>query len=120
MMNEPTKAQLERFWKWCGLTLSQDKDGTFVWHDAEGDFVDFGYPEIDLNNLFKFAVPRILPEHDFALYYVLDDRSAKEGNWAVSMSCPGYEEYGIIRVRAKDPALALFWALDKMREEASK
>ena len=68
-----------------------------------------------LGFLFKSAVPKLLPGHDFAIYWVLDV-DAPKGTWAISMSCPGYGENGIIRLRDNDPALALFWAIMKIIE----
>ena len=51
----PTKEQQQWLWEECGLTFTRDRIGTLTWHDPEGYFVDFGYPDIDLNNLFKYA-----------------------------------------------------------------
>lgn len=43
-MNEPTEEQIKRFWKHFGWQIEADIDG-------------FKLPEIDLNNIFKYAVP---------------------------------------------------------------
>ena len=58
-MTEPTKEQLKEFWEWCGLTHKRNKDGTLIWYDLGGHFIAFGYILLDLNNLFKYAVPKI-------------------------------------------------------------
>ena len=126
-MTQPTKAQIKEFWEWCGFKketrwsdpadiVPRHEYNVWVYPDGSGVTQHLSVnPPIDLNNLFKYAVPKVLPEHDFAIYYVLDDRSEATGNWAISMSCSGYGEHGIIRLRDKDPAIALFWALDKVR-----
>ena len=110
---EPTQEQIKEFWEWCGF---KPPDMTRVhWHAKRPDFTDMPDgtwpPDIDLNNLFKYAVPKLLPKHDFAIYYVLDVDTPPEGAWTISMSCSGHGEHGIIRLRHKDPALALFWAI---------
>ena len=68
MNKEPTEEQKNKVWKWCGLkyesynTLAFPHQGG-AWVDSLGNSVDsenpFELPPIDLNNLFKYAVPRI-------------------------------------------------------------
>ncbi len=57
---KPNNEQKKEFWGGCGLTFLRAKDGTITWYDTEENFVDFGYPDIDLNNLFRYAVPQAL------------------------------------------------------------
>ncbi len=105
-MGKPTKEKQKKFWGWCGLTYLKDKDGTLTWYDSEGNFVDFGYPDIDLNNLFLYAVPiaiKKLQEKNVwtelrALHYLLQA-------WEL--------EYTWRKTTLED---ALFWALDKVKE----
>ena len=102
-------AKEERFWKWCGLkkrerdTVSGLFNG-YEWIDSRGRILFHGenFP-ITLNNLFKYAAP---------LAY---ERLSKDG-----------EGYKMKRVYlalenairdGKDPALAVFKVLDKVREE---
>ncbi len=59
-MDKPTKEQQEEVWEWGGLTFLKDRRGTLIWYDSEGNFVDFGYPDLDLNNLFLYPVPKAL------------------------------------------------------------
>lgn len=62
---EPTDEQLKKFWEWCGFThieylrCSCHPDQKFhYWHDPKGQFFA-DIPALDLNNLFKYAVPKL-------------------------------------------------------------
>jgi hypothetical protein len=74
-MDKPAEEQLEKFWDWCGWTYlpnQADKQGRKI-NDAcwlepgqtkqvvknSGNMWHFSVPKIDLNNLFKYAVPTI-------------------------------------------------------------
>ena len=69
-MPEISEDRLKRFWDWCGFTevLGQEmwrfekyKETNHWWKAPNGQrFVD--WPPIDLNNLFKWAVPKVLEE----------------------------------------------------------
>ena len=48
-MKEPTEAQIEELWEWCGFYDVED-----------GVPPPIGTPPIDLNNLFKYAVPKTI------------------------------------------------------------
>ena len=117
-MTEPTREQIKKLWEWCGFKevfskelwrFERYKETNHWWSAPNGRRFD-ELPPVDLNNLFKYAVPKLLPKHDFSIYWVLDV-DAQQGAWAISMSCRGYGKNGIIRLRDKDPALALFWAI---------
>jgi hypothetical protein len=65
----PTKEQEKRFWEWCGFT--ENLGG--VWRYAEFKTTNYWWvaptgrkylelPQPDLNNLFKYAVPRYIKE----------------------------------------------------------
>ena len=79
-MTEPTEEQIKEFWEWCGLTIYEDDTTFTLWQDSRGKLVCCGHTDrmldIDLNNLFKYAVPKLkehyrkltesyLPEHYF-------------------------------------------------------
>ena len=66
---EPTREQIKEFWEWCGfkIELIPYSNGVGHWeHEVliiypdgiEKYRISTGdYPDIDLNNLFKYAVP---------------------------------------------------------------
>ena len=99
MMKEPTEAQIKEFWEWCGFKFTGGD-----WCYAPDRMHHLRRPPtIDLNNLFKYAVPRLME------YYK-------------SESTPGYYQTANCRMEnwvadwidsdnGYDPALALFWAI---------
>ena len=94
-MDKPTQEQIEEFWERCGL----HKDGHF-WYTVEGKQLSEEMPDIDLNNLFGFAVPKLKP-------------------WRESVNLM-QAWLGKVMYAHQDPALALFWALWQARETAIK
>ncbi len=100
---KPTDKQKQEFWELCGLTYTED-DTTFTeWRTASGELVCCGHTNkclpIDLNNLFKYAVPKL---DKLTLEW---DSFAKDMWWARADG-----EYDAI---SKDPADGLFWAIYK-------
>lgn len=68
MENKPTEAELKEFWEWCRFKY-EDYNTPFVphqggqWVDAIGQpvFDNNGeLPPLDLDSLFKYAVPKLL------------------------------------------------------------
>lgn len=62
----PTEEQIKRFWEWCGFKFFRPYEGGAI--DVippEGSMYlspsKMAIPEPDLNTLFKWAVPRLLP-----------------------------------------------------------
>ena len=114
---QPTKEQIKEFWEWCGFRRHEDKDGywkgCFYWHNPPNTAV-WGatwLPDIDPNNLFKYAVPKLF----------------KMGLWYKLFSDDGYhfciiykdftnDDVAASVVGTEDPALALFWAIYKVME----
>ena len=101
-MSEPTQEQRKKLWEKCGFR-HQVED----WYEEpNGDIVQL--PPIDLNNLFKYAVPNFKycdltkPEH-----------KGFNGMWLSQVR----DDKGSYHAEDKDPALALFHACDKAREE---
>ncbi len=102
MINQPpTKQQEEKFWekhgfKWEKRAVVRLPGAPF---DSMGgwrypDSIDHGYlPPIDLNSLFKWAVPKLGK-----------DRMSLLAKWIRQV------------VDGQNPALALYWVLDKVRE----
>ena len=100
-MEQPTDEQIKEFWEWFGFVDTFEGDtGAYYWKAPNGD-AGIDLPPLDLNNLFKYAVPKLRELHfiEFQWWevegchvkvYVLDNSfSGQDGN----------------------PALALFWAI---------
>ncbi len=129
---KPTDAQVKVFWEGYGFTLEElhplpSKEPYFVLHEPDGEQWDYWigeewdteipvrelYPPIDLNSLFKYAVPKL---ENYKRGFVIS--WAGRTTWVVKLH--SYDAVGdTIKSVDNDPALALFWALDKVRE-ASK
>lgn len=57
---ELTKAQEERFWKWCGFI--RDDSPVWAWRTPDGERWWHGeLPTDDLNALLKWVVPKLQP-----------------------------------------------------------
>ena len=106
MEMKPTQEQTEEFWEWCGLYKVLASDGKYHWFKGEEIVspTDSNHiPIVNLDNLFKWAVPKLLamgfqmaqPNIDYHVFIIVrkNDR--------------------IITVDEtdKDPALAIFWAI---------
>ena len=101
-MDRPTEKQIREFWGWCGFKeiLSKTEQWRFAefkttnhWWEAPSGRRYKDAPPIDLNNLFKYAVPKahtILGDKEFFKLLV---------RWCMEVITEG------------DDALALFWAL---------
>jgi hypothetical protein len=98
---QPTEQEIEKFWKWCGFT---ERGGFPVWPDGKTwPQRDVKLPAINLNNLFKYAVPR-LPTGSLLWY------GGNKG-YGVCINNPHVESDN------QDPALALFWAIYEVIQE---
>ena len=116
---KPTQEQLERFWKGYGFkhqdyvpsfgNLPEQKeawlypDGSMCFLSSFGTAT--GLPPITLDNLFKYAVPEAYPTS------ISFDYTKK------SYECRIKKFRGSYLGKGKSEELALFWALDKVREE---
>jgi len=94
-MEQPTEEQIQWFWEQCGFKIvgkttlhAEYPDGTII--------VNGKYLPIDLNNLFKYAVPRI---NQIGYGNILLQE------WVDKFYTEDTEEL--------DPTLALFWAIYK-------
>jgi hypothetical protein len=109
---QPTQEQIQKFWEWCGRFQSKDQKDTGWWIYPNGEIIH-GLPVIDLNNLFKYAVPKLkFPYIDF-------DLSFTDGSALVSVQeySDKASDLGRVEAKAKDPALALFWAINEVTKE---
>ena len=92
-LNKPTEEQITEFWKLLG------------WGEAPGiglispngeDYV----PPLDLNSLFKYAVPKL------SYWTISQEINTRTG---ASVQTLDYQKSGVIF--GETPALALFWAI---------
>ncbi len=130
-MKQPTQGQIKEFWEWCGVKYKPDHD-VFRVTLPDGESYNFGHnwvmdeiePPIDLNNLFKYAVPFLLEKHTIVetysfkqengLYYseteVWDGDERQLKGKLVSKAFA--QDFSLEKVNA----LALFWALWQIKE----
>jgi hypothetical protein len=72
MSKEPTPEETEKFWEWCGFRLV----GKSITRSSD-------FPDIDLNNLFKYAVPKLLTKYDIKIFSFCDDLNEDKIFWFV-------------------------------------
>ena len=99
---KPTDEQIKEFWVKYGFKLIPRYGGTNMdnplWRYPDGDANEKS-PPIDLNNLFKWVVPTLNDAQKARLPGIFSDGGKKfEFHWFW-----------------EDPALALFWALWKVK-----
>jgi len=104
MADEPTQEQIKEFWERCGWEIQtreiKDASGQ-VCHPISSWFggVETASPDIDLNSLFKYAVPKARED-------LFEDAFIRK-MW-------GWME---LVLDGDDPALALLWSLWQVKEE---
>ena len=92
MTEQPTQEQIKKFWERCKAGRKNS------YPTAYGETV---YPELDLNNLFKYAAPKLDSLTDMNFY--------RRGElWKVDLI---FHDIPAVRGVNADPALALFWAI---------
>jgi hypothetical protein len=117
----PTKEEIKEFWEWCGFekiiyldTSNKPCASHWVHPMALGGGCS-ELPEINLNNLFKYAVPKMASIQQFQSAEI---NIRYQGNWWVKlipkslMGCD-YDE----NTNNDNLALALFWAIQKVFKE---
>ena len=95
---KPTEEQIREFWEWCGFKLMAGSNYLLV-ECPVGYPLGFHSPPIDLNSLFKYAVPKareVLGELKFVGLLI---------RWIANFAFVRLDE------KITDPTLALFWAL---------
>lgn len=111
---KPTQEQIKKFWEWCGFKYKPDElcgdprsphvKHAYGWRAPDDIKWQSEAPRVDLNNLFKYAVPKLQKQTlDVTLY--LDCLSCPE---AIIYRDNDSKEW---ITRDEDPALALFWAI---------
>jgi hypothetical protein len=92
---QPTQEQLQRFWIWCGLKeVHPSSMYNHTKYSLDGLPFD-ELPILDLNNIFKYAVPKIAFKEDLLIDWI-------ESLYNVSKVNPDNQI-------EQDPALSLFW-----------
>lgn len=107
-MKEPTQEEIKGFWEWCGFTeLHTGKEwNNLFWESPSKDWCYPVPPAIDLNNLFKYAVPALNKKLDRHI-----DLYQSVHGWVCDIGL------GDLEVEDNDPAIALFWAIWGMINE---
>lgn len=117
--DKPTQEQIKRFWEWCGLKGYCALWGCFrkspencsvctYWH----------YRKLDLNNLFKYAVPKALSEgYDVKLWSFSDPANDYRVFWFAQAE--NNNDLFSSVVGADRPEDALFLMLNQMREASN-
>jgi len=124
---EPTSKQKQEFWLWCGFkhpTQEQAPLARYVnewWLYPDGDILAELHI-LDLNNLWKYAVPKA--KEKYQLLYIYFDAPYGEDedvDWYCKVSSDTTDVYQQLGTgRDEDPALALFWAIYEALGEFNK
>ena len=126
-MKEPTNKQIKEFWEWCGWVNEITRtpplnifggDDIYNWTRPDKVIHYKELPPVDLNNLFKYAVPKLrkkgcLFTHEFRL-----EPTRFTGLFVVAIWRSG-EEWMVCKTD-EDPALALFWALWEVMKDGEE
>lgn len=102
-MSKPTEEQVKKFWEWCGFRYGER--GNLAGWLLNGELPYFkNLPDLDLNNLFKWAAPKLINDIGTMGTYFLVCSAMYEAIEKVNFSEKKAEYNG-------KPALALFWAI---------
>jgi len=120
---KPTEEQIKKFWEKIATAVERYNNDRhrhyYFGNDILGKYIREDWsedePPIDLNNLFKYAVPKL-----YSCSLSLQDlypSLSQETHWCAGVSLG--ENNLTTEAYHKDPSLALFWAIWKVIEEAS-
>ena len=106
----PTSEQIKKFWKRCGLYAKKHPQfDWFMWYSPDKKYIGNEVPELDLNNLFQWAVPKLS-------WWRLTKSEDLVGQICAVATLYGVNELDKPHKAGKgasyntEPALALFWA----------
>ena len=134
-MSEPTREQALKLWLWCGWKAVKHKDcyapqtthgkthpdGICHYEYGEDKGTHPSLPDLDLNNLFKWAVPKLGKTSLYTHFKLLGYPEATmipSGLWeAIIWERPNIEARQYI-TQHEDPALALFWAIHSLIDKS--
>lgn len=100
---KPTQEQIKEFWEWCGFTFTPNFDDPSIIEESRSPIGERLNPPLDLNNLFKYAVPKSINQMKV---------NWEERHDTILTECGAYDN--LFRawwwkiVADEDPALALF------------
>lgn len=118
---EPTEEHIKKLWEWCGFKAIKHKDcyarqtehgkshleEICCYTFPDGTRGHAFLPDLDLNNLFKYAVPKLIDKYGGLLFVLpqsdISSWECKILNKPNDTATFGFDE--------KDPALALFLAI---------
>lgn len=107
---EPTQGEIKELWERCGFSLRRDLPLILYSGDAKWLYPDGGHgidlPDIDLNNLFKYAVPKL---SDIEI-----TKSRHSPEWVVEVSTGKPIVGEMAQAEAHDLAIALFRAIQEV------
>jgi len=76
----PTEEQVKEFWEWCGFgDVHYNSLGAISqkWSGRKKPYGEWYYLPIDLNNLDRWAVPKVLEKYDLKIFSFYDDLNDK-------------------------------------------
>lgn len=113
MEREPTQEQIKEFWEWCGLAQNPWTKEWFTGRSIPGYIGTRLSPQpiLDLNSLFKYAVPKLK---------VVTLTNGYKG-WTATVN-QGEMIKGKVKAtgESNSPNLALFWAIWEVIQEVSR
>ncbi len=107
---KPTDEQVKEFWTLLADEI-EDFESGHRHYRFNGAWCEeaWGIPIIDLNNLFKYAVPKLYKDKEW-LYSIKFTYNYPNGGVTCEITTEKYLYMG----QGKDPALALFWAIHEV------
>ena len=112
-MKAPTQEQIKEFWEWCGFLYGEPNEKTVTYPNG----MEYYPPDVDLNNLFKYAVPKLFNwsmAKDFELCSDTEIRETGLTQASIQTLAFNNKEFRG-SAKHKDPTLALFWAIWNVR-----
>lgn len=107
----PTNEQIKELWEWCGLRRGNKgiNKNYYTEPDARYYTIPVWKLKLDLNNLFKYAVPKLPVEAKIGFYYYGENAGADKYFAFIGKGDNLYKD-----AWSEEPALALFWAIYKL------
>ena len=119
---KPTKEQWQEVLEWCGFTSRKSQNSFIaqrVWLYPDGK-EEWNFPiPFDLNNLEKYAFPKVLLKYDIEISSFCDDLNDNKIFWFVEIINKETGETDFANVEGCEKLEdALFVAIDDMRKES--
>ena len=120
-MKEPTQEQIKKLWEWVGLKYEEPYWVSKDCQEGECCFYGGYYAEllktITLNNLFRWAVPKLSDGTLIGIDFIPPYHRQKE--WLCNVEINSSPPIASYRALGDSPALALFWAIQQVIEKAA-